>query len=331
MPRSTVRVLLVLSLVAVLAPAVAAAAAPAAEGVGEAITPVANIQYADRFGTGKNQGTDLEFATLTVPGSETTTDTGTKDKGKGKRPKAAAPSAPVEGDVDPKAAGIQRRYAVAGSYDNGMHIIDVTDPTAPVVTGRYDCGISQGDVQVFTRDGRTYATYTMDAAYALKEASQCVTETKALGLWEGTGAGSPLAVDPFGDFGRAGIGTYIADITDPANPVTVSYVASEKGSHNQTVHPSGKYIYESNSQLYTTAADAGIEVFDISNFAAPTRVANPRRGSRHGKWRLPALSSNCQVGQGSPRAAACTSSRHWQPSSWPTTSPRHPRGSTYGR
>ena len=262
-----VRLLVVLGLIATLAPAVAAVAAPATTGVGEAITPVANLQYADRFNTGANQGTDLEFATLTVPGSDAPV------AGKVKKAKKNAAPAVVEGDLDPAAPGVQQRYAVAGSYDNGMHIIDISDPTNPVQVGRYDCGVSQGDVQTFTRDGRTYATYTMDAGYKLHEASQCVEETKALGLFAGTGRTSPLAIDVFGDFGRAGIGTYIADITDPTNPTTVSYVASEKGAHNMTVHPSGLYLYESNSQLYTTAADAGIEVFDISDFSAPKRVA----------------------------------------------------------
>ena len=250
MPRALTRILLVVCAVAVLAPGTAVAAPPATEGVGQGITPVANLQYANRYDTGKNQGTDLEFAVLTAPGS----------------PAAAT-------DVAPNIPGVQHRYAVAGSYDNGMHLIDITNPKNPKQAGRYDCGVSQGDVQVFKRGSRTFATYTMDAAYVLQEESTCVREAKALGLFEGTGEVAPAAIDPFGDFGRAGIGTYIADITNPARPKTVSYVASTKGAHNMTVHPSGMYLYESNSQLYTTAADAGIEVFDIRNFAAPKRVA----------------------------------------------------------
>jgi hypothetical protein len=248
MSRTILRVFLILGLVAMLVPAAGAAAAPAKKGVGAAIKPVANLQYANRFKTGKNQGTDLEFAVLTAPGK-------------------------VSKKTDLRnALGVQHRYAVAGSYDNGMHIIDISRPTAPRKVGRYDCGVSQGDVQVFKRGRRTYATYTMDAAYTLHTKSQCVREAKALGLFKGRAA-SPAAIDPFGDFGRAGIGTYIADITNPARPKTVSYVASPKGSHNMTVHPSGNYLYESNSNLYTTAADAGIDVFDIRNFRKPKLVA----------------------------------------------------------
>ena len=283
MRRLALCVFVVLTLVAVMAPAAGASTAPATEGVGEAITPVANLGYADRFGTGANQGTDLEFATLTVPGSDTPTTSGPgKSDGKGNGLGKGRPTT-TDGDVDPDTAGEQRRYAVAGSYDNGMHIIDISDPANPVLAGRYDCGISQGDVQVFDRDGRTYATYTADAVYTVHEGAQCVEEAKALGMWTGAGKDEPvdLAIDPFEpllgqSYGRAGIGTYIADITDPANPTTVSYVPTKKGSHNMTVHPSGLYLYESNSELYTTAADAGIEVFDISNFSDPRRVAKLR-------------------------------------------------------
>ncbi|MFP5320845.1 MAG: LVIVD repeat-containing protein, partial [Acidimicrobiia bacterium] len=205
------------------------------------LVPIANLAYGDQFGTGPNQGTDIEFAEL-------------KHRGK------------------------VRDFAIAGSYDNGLQIVDVSDPAAPALIGRYDCGVSQGDVQVFTRDGRTYATYTMDAGYTLQEESDCVREAKALGLFQPTTA-HPLDVDPFGAldpsaaYGRPGIGTYIVDITRPDRPTTVSFVGVAKGSHNQTVHPSGDWLYNSNSQLYTTAGNAGIEVFDIRDFGAPRLAA----------------------------------------------------------
>ncbi len=205
------------------------------------LTPVANLAYADRFGTGANQGTDIEFARLRHKGSV-------------------------------------RDFALAGTYDNGLQVIDISKPTAPVIVGRYDCGVSQGDVQVFTRGNRTYATYTMDAGYTLQEESRCVQEARALGLLQPT-TPDPLAIDPIGAiapdaaYGRPGIGTYIVDVTDPAKPKTVSFVGVAKGSHNQTVHPSGDYLYNSNSQLYTTALDAGIEEYDIRDFTTPRLAA----------------------------------------------------------
>ena len=205
------------------------------------LTPVANLAYPDRYGTGANQGTDIEFARL-------------------------------------RHKGQVRDFAVAGAYDNGLQLIDISQPAAPKVVGRYDCGVSQGDVQVFTRGKRTYATYTMDAGYTLQEGSSCVQEARALGLLEPT-TPHPLDIDPIGAllpdtaYGRPGIGTYIVDITDPTKPKTVSFVGVAKGSHNQTVHPSGDWLYNSNSQLYTTALNAGIEVYDIRDFASPRLAA----------------------------------------------------------
>ena len=205
------------------------------------LTPVAHLDYADRYGTGTNQGTDIEFARL-------------------------------------RYGGKLRDFAVAGSYDNGLQLIDISKPDEPKIVGRYDCGVSQGDVQVFTRGKHTYATYTMDAGYTLQEESTCVREAKALGLFQPT-TPNPLDVDPLGaiapdaSYGRPGIGTYIADITDPVRPKTVSFVGVAKGSHNQTVHPSGSYLYNSNSQLYATALNAGIEVYDIRDFMKPRLAA----------------------------------------------------------
>ncbi len=238
MHRAVRIILVVVTLMVVAAPQ---SAADDAAVHSPNLTPVANLAYADRFGTGANQGTDIEFARL-------------------------------------RHKGTVRDFALAGTYDNGLQLIDISQPAAPSLVGRYDCGISQGDVQVFSRGKRTYATYTMDAGYTLQEESRCVQEARALGLLQPT-TPNPLDVDPLGAlapdaaYGRPGIGTYIVDISDPIRPKTVSFVAVAKGSHNQTVHPSGDYLYNSNSQLYTTALNAGIEVYDIRDFAKPRLAA----------------------------------------------------------
>jgi hypothetical protein len=52
--------------------------------------------------------------------------------------------------------GVKRTFAFAGSYKAGLQIVDVTDPAESQLVSTYDCGVSQGDVQVFDRDGRTY-------------------------------------------------------------------------------------------------------------------------------------------------------------------------------
>ena len=155
----------------------------------------------------------------------------------------------------------EREYALAGSYDNGLQIVDITVPTEARIVSTYDCAVRQGDVQVFTRGGRTYATYTQDDPYNNTQqhyrTSDCYLEAAALGLY------TPGVTNP--------AGTFVLDVTDPANPTTVSFVSVPVGSHNQTVAPGGRYLYNSNSDVGAVRVPS-IEIYDIADFANPVRV-----------------------------------------------------------
>jgi hypothetical protein len=154
-----------------------------------------------------------------------------------------------------------RQYALAGSYRNGLQIVDISKPEKAEIVAVYDCGITQGDVQIFrqkSKPGRTFATYTSDTFG--DGTSTCYREAEALGF------------DVLKPNGEGKNGTFIVELTQPRKPKTVSFVEVEKGSHNQTVHPSGRYLYNSNSELITSFLPA-IEVFDVSDFSAPILVA----------------------------------------------------------
>ena len=205
------------------------AAAEAAES-SATMEHVANIKH--RMAGGEEvegRGSDLEFVELDV------TD---------------APAAP-DG-----VAGV-RRFALAGTIDlpnrnAGLQIIDITNPQAPENVAVWDCRVSQGDIQVFTRevDGatRTYVGYGAD--YAAVASSSCFQDLRDLG-------GNP----------GNGLGTWFADITDPYAPKTVGYLPISTGSHNLTVHPSGDYLYNSSNRI--TAAVGSLEIFDIRDLTAP--------------------------------------------------------------
>jgi hypothetical protein len=232
--------------VTTLACLTAAPAASAAEqtGRGEGIRHVKNIAYPELNAPGEaNAGTDLEFATLTVAAAYDAA--------------GARLHKPV--DADPGKRGLQRTFSFAGSYGDGLHVIDVTEPEKAARVATWNCGISQGDVQVFRRDdlgGRTFATFTHDDGYDFHANSQCGKDLVAKGF-------DPAAV--------GGAGTYIAEITNPYSPQSVSFVPEEQGSHNQTVHPSGRYLYNSNSDLITSVLPA-VEITDITDVAAPKKV-----------------------------------------------------------
>jgi hypothetical protein len=162
-----------------------------------------------------------------------------------------------QGGTDVEFATIDGRdYAVAGTYRNGLQIIDITDPEVPVLVSSYDCRVLQGDVQLLTReepDGaggtetRHYATYAVEGGTANTRDSAC-----------------------FRDIGLpASNGTLFIDITDPAAPRSVGMAVISGGTHNQTVHPGGEYMYNSNSG----GCGGCIEVLDIRDPANPVEVA----------------------------------------------------------
>ncbi len=150
-----------------------------------------------------------------------------------------------------------RKYALAGSYDNGLQIVDISKPERAHIAAVYDCGVTQGDPQVFRQadePGRTFVTYTSDTHG--DGTSTCYREAEALGF------------EVHKDDGSGRNGTFIVDVTDPLNPRTVAFAEVPQGSHNQSVHPSGNYLYNSNSDLITSITPA-IEIVDISDPSSP--------------------------------------------------------------
>ncbi len=187
--------------------------------------------------------------------------------------------APLAGNRDQLGSDIEflklggKEYALAGTLRNGMQIVDITDPTQPVLAGTYECPVTQGDIQVFRQGSRVLATYTADAAVAptdnqgkrseLNEQrfnTQCVSEV----------------IEQQPDFTGNELGTFLVDVTDPTTPTTVSFIPIKEGSHNQTVHPSGDYLYNSNSDLLGLGGLPEVTIHDISDPAAPRLVQNFR-------------------------------------------------------
>ena len=144
-----------------------------------------------------------------------------------------------------------REYALAGTLRGGMQIIDITDPEEPRIAAVYDCAVSQGDIQVWRQGRRVLASYTADGTFGdAGAASQC---------------GRDLELD------STSSGTVIVDITTPTSPRTVSYLHVPRGSHNMTIHPSGDYLYNSNSDLITSTSPT-ITIYDVSQPANPKKV-----------------------------------------------------------
>jgi hypothetical protein len=154
--------------------------------------------------------------------------------------------------------GEERRFALVGTYVNGMQIVDITDPEAADVVAVWDCAIAQSDVFTFTQGDRTFAAYSSDVigGQTVRD-SDCHTAT-------GTTAGNEY-------------GTAIVDITDPYRPVSASFVVTpnSRGTHQLTIHPSGEWLYSSPSarSANVNARSTGeVHVIDISDPYEPGPV-----------------------------------------------------------
>ncbi|MGH9247431.1 MAG: LVIVD repeat-containing protein [Acidimicrobiales bacterium] len=148
--------------------------------------------------------------------------------------------------------GQTRRFALVGSLGRGLQIVDVSDPENPTRTAHLRCGIHQGDVQVWRRGGRTMASYTAD--YSVDTSTRCYDQLRQRGINPGNG-----------------LGTVIVNVTNPFRPRAVGFVPIGAGSHNQTVHPSGDYLYNSNSDF---SGNGVIEVIKITDPTNPVRLAD---------------------------------------------------------
>ncbi|QZY30349.1 LVIVD repeat-containing protein [Nocardioides coralli] len=148
----------------------------------------------------------------------------------------------------------RKEYALAGTLRKGMQIIDITKPRNPRKVAVYDCAISQGDIQVWRTGGRVLASYTADGTVRAEGAqSQC---------------GRDLQLEP------SDAGTVLVDITSPSNPQSLSFLPVPQGSHNMTLHPSGDYLYNSNSDLYTSGKVPNVTIYDVRNPLDPKKVVD---------------------------------------------------------
>ena len=147
----------------------------------------------------------------------------------------------ADGTMITPEAPVERHFALVGNQTAGAKIVDITTPNAPYnVSGLRNCTVGQGDPQL-TPDG-------MIAAIAFQTSGSCKDET-----------GKTLKK-----------GSILVDLSDVYDPRVVGNAPEAAGAHNQTIHPSGKYLYISTSGK--TSPYNGVPIYDISDPAAPQLV-----------------------------------------------------------
>ena len=144
---------------------------------------------------------------------------------------------------------VNRHFAMVGGSagGRGARFVDVSNPEAPYIVSEMgtNCSVGQGDVQV-TVDG-------MLAAIAKQGSGTCRT------------VGGKTLTN----------GSALVDIADIYAPKVVGLVEQAGGSHNHTLHPSGKYLYISPSLEFPGGpGNSAIPIWDISDPTAPRFIKN---------------------------------------------------------
>jgi hypothetical protein len=135
---------------------------------------------------------------------------------------------------------VTRHFAFVGNQASGARIVDITNPEAPFVAFHFTtCKPSQGDVQI--APGGMVATLA-------KQGGTCTLESGA----------------------NAQHGSIIIDMTDVYAPQAVAVARDTRGAHNNTIHPSGDYVYISSSG----DTPNHVPIYDISDPTKPTLVKN---------------------------------------------------------
>ncbi len=199
--------------------------------------------------------------------------------------------------VDTFTAGSDTYAVVTGGSDNGIQIIDITDPDSPVAAGKMrDNGsrLLEGtyDVAVFEIGAKTYAvvaSYGEDGiqiidisnpdgpttAGSLKDGGSLELDgARGVAVFE-IGANTYAAVASIEDDG-----IQIIDISNPASPVAAGKLADGgsrelDGAVDVDVFTMGTSTYA----VVASANDDGIQIVDVSNPASPTAAGKLSRGS----------------------------------------------------
>ena len=191
-----------------------------------------------------------------------------------------------------------RTYGVVASFgDDGVQIMDVTDPARPVPVsaafdgaGGFDTLRGANDVEVFGMDGRTYGVVAARYEYGVQimdvtDPARPVPVSTAV---DGTGGFRALSgasdVEVFGVDGRTyGVvaarydnGVQIMDVTDPARPVPVSAAFDGAGGFYALRGANDVEVFGMDGRTYGVVASLGndgVQIMDVTDPARPVPVS----------------------------------------------------------
>ena len=197
-----------------------------------------------------------------------------------------------------------RTYAIVAAHtDDGVQIIDITNPIHPtpvsaVFDGSGGFGALDGasDAEVFTQGGRTYAIVTawLDSGVQIMDITNPVHPTPVSAVFDNSGGFSALDgaqdVEVFTQGGRTyaivaawlDSGVQIMDITNPVHPTPVSAVFDNSGGFSALDAAEDVEVFTQGGRTYAIVAaveDGGVQIMDITNPIHPSPVSAVFDGS----------------------------------------------------
>jgi hypothetical protein len=205
-------------------------------------------------------------------------------------------------------------YAIiAATCDDGIEIIDISDPTSPTSVGRLGDGgdrllDSVKEVGIYTRSGSTYAVVTSsnDDGIEIIDISDPTSPTSVGRLGEADDTSRELdgakgiAIETINGTPYAIVGSLvddgieIIDISDPTSPTSVGRMDDGTDTGRCTVANGEKCLEKAKGVRTTTINDKtyvivsgqdddGIEIIDISDPTNPTSVSRVVDGTDTGR------------------------------------------------
>ena len=144
---------------------------------------------------------------------------------------------------------------VASNEDDGIQIIDISNPTSPTAVGKLE------------DDGNSACT----AEPSLAEGTKCLDGAREVAIY--TTSGSTYAVVA----ARDDDGIEIIDISDPTNPTSVGRLTETDDTNRELNGAKGVAIETINGTPYAVVGsmhDDGIQIIDISDPTNPTAVGS---------------------------------------------------------
>jgi hypothetical protein len=193
-------------------------------------------------------------------------------------------STDVWGWVDPQS---QKEYALVGNNSTGVHIIDVSDPSLPVIVTTIDT-IPKFDIKTWG-----HYMYTVDGNYDFEGVDGAITDISdplnpvVVGSFR---AGHNVFIDDLGYMFVTFPGLEIFDLKhDPTNPISVWSGVVDPTiifHHSGWVSADGDYLFINDEFAVDPAPD--VTVWDISTPSDPVRVAviGDASASVHNSYRV---------------------------------------------